>query len=88
MKGSKRKEIEMDTGTSIKIPKQNEEGDILVTGASERDVITARNRIQMIVLKMRDSHTITHFVSIPVVSEQIKKNLEIFKVSFLLSINK
>lgn len=81
MKGTKRKEIEIDTGTSIKIPKVGETGDIIITGSSERDIISARNRIHLIVLKMRDSHPITHFVSVPVISNQIKKNFEIFKVN-------
>lgn len=73
----------MDTGAHIKIPKQGETGDIIITGVSERDVTSARNRINMIVLQFRDKHQVTHFVSIPVVSEQMKHNFELFKSNIL-----
>ncbi|XP_022914170.2 activating signal cointegrator 1 complex subunit 1-like [Onthophagus taurus] len=78
-RGSKRKEIEMDTNTRIKIPKQGETGDIVITGSSERDICSARLRINLIVLQMREKHQVTHFLSIPLVSDQINKNFEIFK---------
>lgn len=81
-RGTRRREIETDTNTLIKVPRQGESGDIIVTGSSERDVITARNRINLIVLKIRDKHPITHFVSVPIKSTQIKSNFEIFKVQF------
>lgn len=70
----------MSTGARLKIPKQGETGNILITATTERDVISARNRVNMIVLQMRDKQQMTHFVSIPLISEQIRHNFEQFKV--------
>lgn len=79
-KGSKKREIEADTGTHIKIPKAGQSGEILITGHSEQGIISAANRIRMIVLKARERQPITHFVSIPFVNEAIQNNFDTFKV--------
>lgn len=78
-----RHKIELDTHTSIKIPRHGEEGDVTITGGSERDVIRAKSRIDIIIWQARDKHAPTHFVSVPMVSEMIKHNFEIFKVCAL-----
>lgn len=79
MKGNRKREIEMSTDTSIKIPKHGETGKIVITGPTERSVASAWSRVNMIVLQNRDNKQITHFVSIPVVSEEIWKNFDDFK---------
>lgn len=62
------------------MPKTNEREEIIITGPTERGVVAARMRIKILLLKIRDNHEITHFVSIPVVAREIRGNFEIFKV--------
>lgn len=76
-----RREIENETRTHIKMPKPGERDEIIITGQTERGVVAARMRINMLLLKIRENHEITHFVSIPIVSREIRGNFEIFKVS-------
>ncbi|KRT79460.1 hypothetical protein AMK59_8426, partial [Oryctes borbonicus] len=60
-----------------------ETGDITITGTSERDICSARTRINLIVLQMRDNHTVTHFISIPILSQEVKTNYLTFKSKLL-----
>ncbi|KAF2884273.1 hypothetical protein ILUMI_21894 [Ignelater luminosus] len=82
-KGVVRRKIEQDTHTSIKIPRQGEEGDVIITGGNERDVIRAKSRVDIIIWQTRDKHPLTHFVSVPMVSDMIKHNFDIFKANLL-----
>lgn len=78
-----RREIENETQTHIKMPKPGERDEIIITGQTERGVIAARMRVNMLLLKIRENHEITHFVSMPVVSREIRGNFEIFKVDLI-----
>lgn len=81
MKGHKRREIENSTGTHISIPKPGAtDEEIIITGRSERAVVSARNRINMILLQLRERERPTHFISIPVISNEIKSKFTEFKV--------
>lgn len=83
MKGMTKKGIERDTNTRIKVPKSGETGNITITGESERQVSSAYSRVQMIVFQAKDKQMMTHFISIPCMSDSIRENFENFKVSVL-----
>lgn len=78
--GSVLNSIQQDTNTIIKIPKRGENDDVVITGKNERAVITAKNRIDLIVCQAREKHPFTHFISIPMVSDMVRHNFDVFKV--------
>lgn len=79
-KGSRRKKIEEETKTEITVPKQYKNNKILITGPTERSVAAARRRIEMIGNDLRNRHQITHFISFPLIADDIKANFRKFKV--------
>ncbi|KAB0796619.1 hypothetical protein PPYR_10680 [Photinus pyralis] len=80
-RGSVRQRIEQETRTAIQIRKGGT--DVTVHGENERDVITAKNRIDLILWQARDKHRLTHFISIPLISDLIKYNFDSFKSTLL-----
>ncbi|KAK4879746.1 hypothetical protein RN001_007892 [Aquatica leii] len=81
-KGSVRYKIEQDTRTTIKVMNENA-NNIQVAGSNERDVVTAKNRIDLLIWQARDKHSLTHFVSIPLVTDLIKYNFDSFKTGII-----
>ncbi|XP_075992432.1 activating signal cointegrator 1 complex subunit 1 [Anticarsia gemmatalis] len=82
-KGSIKSRIERDTRTEIKIPRQGQEGDITILGATAAAVKAARRRINIIVISSRLKMRSTHFLSIPMNHPDIMKRFEEFKASVL-----
>ncbi|KAG5885502.1 hypothetical protein JTB14_013520 [Gonioctena quinquepunctata] len=82
-KGSKLKSLQKSTNTLIKVPKLNEKGEIKVTGDTERKVASARTQISMIVMQRKDKLPISHFVSIPMVSEPVHEKFKRFQEEIL-----
>ncbi|XP_044751202.1 activating signal cointegrator 1 complex subunit 1-like [Coccinella septempunctata] len=83
-KGSKLRELQEITQTSIKVPRVHEVGvPVKITGHNERSVASARNQITLLVLTKREKFASTHFISIPVDSNDIRANFEKFKKSIL-----
>ncbi|PZC82459.1 hypothetical protein B5X24_HaOG210500 [Helicoverpa armigera] len=82
-KGAMKMRIERDTKTDIKIPKQGQEGDIVIFGPSEMSVKAARRRINIIVMSSRMKQKSTHFISIPMNSTDIQQRFEEFQASVL-----
>ncbi|XP_015263170.1 PREDICTED: activating signal cointegrator 1 complex subunit 1 isoform X2 [Gekko japonicus] len=81
-KGETKKRLEMDTRTSISIPKPGAEGEIVITGQHRNGVISARTRIDVLVESFRKKQPFTHFLSFalnqPVIQEkflQFKKEV-------------
>ncbi|KAI0230626.1 Activating signal cointegrator 1 complex subunit 1 [Lamellibrachia satsuma] len=65
-KGETRRRIEEETGTHVRIPRQGEEGAVVVSGRDRRGVLSARTRISLLVDSARAKQPFTHFLSIPV----------------------
>ena len=84
-KGVTKKRIETDTRTRIMVPKPMEKGDVEIRGSSKRDIILAKRCIDAIIATSRQKLTYTHFISVPMISEEIKKNFEKFKVIIVTS---
>lgn len=78
-KGATRRRIESETKSQITVPKQGHEGDIKITSNSRKNVVAARRRIEIIVIGGRSNINFTHFLSIPMVNEEIKQSFTSFK---------
>lgn len=65
-KGETRRRIEEETRTHVRIPKQGEEGSVVVSGRDRGGVLSAKTRISLLVDSARAKQPFTHFLSIPV----------------------
>lgn len=52
----------------------------VVTGSTKREVSAAGRRINLIVMSARQKQQCTHFLSIPMAGESVKKNFLTFRV--------
>ncbi|XP_064125766.1 activating signal cointegrator 1 complex subunit 1 isoform X2 [Loxodonta africana] len=62
-RGDTKKKLEMETKTSISIPKPGHEGDIVITGQHRSGVISARTRIDVLLHTFRRKQPFTHFLA-------------------------
>ncbi|XP_041511631.1 activating signal cointegrator 1 complex subunit 1 isoform X3 [Microtus oregoni] len=62
-RGDTKKKIEMETKTSINIPKPGQQGKIVITGQHRNGVISARTRIDVLLDTFRRKQPFTHFLS-------------------------
>jgi len=81
--GQTRNRLESDTKTKIVVPRQGQEGDIVVSGSDRRGVMAAANRIDAMVASARIRQPFTHFLSIPVNSHHIQEAFNQFKKEVL-----
>ncbi|KAF2884274.1 hypothetical protein ILUMI_21895 [Ignelater luminosus] len=75
------KKLELETNTEISMPKNGNDGYIIVTGNNEIDIVNAREGIQSVVSEIRERQKVTHFTSIPVHSEEVQRSFQQFKVT-------
>lgn len=78
-KGETRKRLEYDTKTSINIPKQGVEGQIVITGAHKSAVSSAITRVELLVDSFRKKQPFTHFLSFPLTDPRIQDGFHKFK---------
>ncbi|KAL2715647.1 activating signal cointegrator 1 complex subunit 1 isoform X2 [Vespula squamosa] len=78
-KNAVRKRIEIETRTSIQVPKPEQDGDIVIIGSDRRGILSARHRIDLIIEVSRKKLSYTHFLSIPLNTDEIIKNFNSFK---------
>ncbi|XP_062071335.1 activating signal cointegrator 1 complex subunit 1 isoform X2 [Lepus europaeus] len=62
-RGDTRKKIELETKTSISIPKPGQDGEIVITGQYRNGVISARTRIDVLLDTFRRKQPFTHFLA-------------------------
>ncbi|CAH6789725.1 Ascc1 [Phodopus roborovskii] len=62
-RGDTKKKIEMETKTSISIPKPGQEGEIVIAGQHRNGVISARTRIDVLLDTFRRKQPFTHFLA-------------------------
>ncbi|XP_032168672.1 activating signal cointegrator 1 complex subunit 1 isoform X1 [Neovison vison] len=62
-RGDTRKKLEVETKTSISIPKPGQDGEIVITGQHRGGVISARTRIDVLLLTFRRKQPFTHFLA-------------------------
>ncbi|KAG8224627.1 hypothetical protein J437_LFUL005795, partial [Ladona fulva] len=82
-KGSTKKRLETETRTQITIPKMGHEGDIKIKGMDHKSVAAACRRIGLIVMSSRQRQPFTHFVSLSVAGDEIRKAFIQFKKEVL-----
>uniref|UniRef100_A0AAV2LHF8 K Homology domain-containing protein n=1 Tax=Knipowitschia caucasica TaxID=637954 RepID=A0AAV2LHF8_KNICA len=82
-KGETRRRLEHDTRTSISIPKQGVEGQIVVTGAQKSAVSMAITRLEILIDSFRKKQPFTHFLSLPLNQPQIQQGFLKFKEDVL-----
>ncbi|KAM6896843.1 activating signal cointegrator 1 complex subunit 1 [Xenentodon cancila] len=78
-KGETRRRLESDTKTSISIPKQGIEGQIVITGSQKAAVSSALTRVQVLVESFRKKQPFTHFLSFPLNDSNIQEGFLRFK---------
>lgn len=78
-KGETRKRLEFDTKTSISIPKQGVEGQIVITGSQKAAVSSAVTRVEVLVESFRKKQPFTHFLSFPLNDSTIQEGFLKFK---------
>ncbi|KAF5285750.1 hypothetical protein FQR65_LT02278 [Abscondita terminalis] len=76
------KKLELETRTKISMPGGGDDGHIVISGDNEPDVVSARHEVQSVVGEIRERQA-AQFISIPVHSEEVQKNFELFKVEIL-----
>ncbi|KAK5646317.1 hypothetical protein RI129_004781 [Pyrocoelia pectoralis] len=72
------KKLEIDTRTAITVP-ENEDGNIIISGDNENDVVNARHFMHSIIGEIRSKLPAAQFISIPVNSEEVQRNFQRFK---------
>ncbi|XP_039628624.1 activating signal cointegrator 1 complex subunit 1 [Polypterus senegalus] len=82
-KGETKKRLETETRTSINIPKQGVEGEIVITGQQRSSVISACTRIELLVESFRKKQPFTHFLSFALNEPHIQKQFLKFKEEVL-----
>ena len=95
-KGDTKKRLESDTGAKIRLPRIGQSGDvgnyhnsfdlhvfvnsIEITAKTGQAVVSAKTRIEILIDSVRPQLPWTHFVSIPLNTENFIKQFELFKV--------
>ncbi|KAG7492753.1 hypothetical protein MATL_G00018060 [Megalops atlanticus] len=82
-KGETKKRLESETRTSINIPKQGVEGQIVISGQQKASVTSAVTRIEVLVESFRRKQPFTHFLSFPLNHPQIQERFLKFKEEVL-----
>lgn len=79
-KGTTKKRIQMETKTTIKIPKQGVDGLVEIIGSTRQSIISARRRLELIIIAAREKQDKTHFLCVPVTDQNIREKFVQFKV--------
>jgi activating signal cointegrator complex subunit 1 len=83
-KGATKKRLEQETSSQITVPKINtKDTTVVIKSFSKRNVVAARNRLDLIVIAGRSKLQFTHFLSVPFTTAEIQKNYAQFKSSVL-----
>ncbi|CAN9509159.1 unnamed protein product [Ophioblennius macclurei] len=82
-KGETRRRLESDTKTSISIPKQGVEGQIVITGATKSSVSSALTRVEVLMDSFRKKQPFTHFLSFPLNDSKVQEGFLRFKEEVL-----
>ncbi|XP_068113876.1 activating signal cointegrator 1 complex subunit 1 isoform X2 [Hyperolius riggenbachi] len=87
-KGETKRNLESDTRTSINIPRQGMEGEIVITGQNRNGVISARTRIELLAETFRKKQPFTHFLSFALNQPEIQEKFMQFKEEVLAKCSK
>ncbi|KAK7486498.1 hypothetical protein BaRGS_00022299 [Batillaria attramentaria] len=82
-RGETKRRLETETKTQIRIPKAGQEGEIIIQGHERKGVISAKTRVEVMVDTARQRQPFTHFLSVPIRSEDVVERFEEFKFAVL-----
>lgn len=82
-KGTTKKKTETETKTRIDVPFHDDDGNIIIKGSTKTDVESAVKRLYAIVDTSRLKYNPTHFISIPMNFDEMKKQFNEFKQQIL-----
>ncbi|KAK7090064.1 activating signal cointegrator 1 complex subunit 1-like [Littorina saxatilis] len=82
-RGDTKRRLETETRTQIRIPRAGQEGEIVIQGHDKKGVISAKTRVEVLVESARQKQPFTHFLSIPIQSEEIWERFEEFKFQIM-----
>ncbi|CRL03633.1 CLUMA_CG016289, isoform A [Clunio marinus] len=83
-KGNTKRRLEQETGASILVPKiGSKDTNVIVKGNTRKEVISAKARLDQIMIAGRAKQQFTHFLSVPFITEEIKGNFEKFRTEIL-----
>lgn len=91
-KGTTKKRIEAETKTRISVPRpgnnssEGDQGALTVTGSAKNQVLSACHRIDLIVESSRSRMGFTHFISLPLNTQDLQQSFKIFKEQVLESV--
>lgn len=77
-------ELEVETCTKITVPINGTNGKLTIIGEDTTSIIQARHHLHSIIEYIRYVHPPMQFLSIPLLSDEVKKNFEIFKVRYTI----
>lgn len=81
IKGQVKRKIETETSATITVPpKADNVAPIQIAGPTPNIVLKGKRRVEMILMDARFKQPFNHFISIPVYSDEIRKNFLKFKV--------
>ncbi|XP_018330780.1 activating signal cointegrator 1 complex subunit 1-like isoform X2 [Agrilus planipennis] len=81
--GSNIKLLEIETKTTILIPKHGQKGKIKISSPETEGIATARHFIHSVLGTIREKHPAMQFISIPLRNSEISENFENFKNEIL-----
>ena len=76
--GKTKQGIERDTKCKLVIPRQGQSGPLVLIGPNKRSLLSAKQRIDVIVWSNRDKEGITHFLAIVLNSKEVMGKFEDF----------
>lgn len=77
--GQTRRGIERDTKCKVIVPRQGQSGPLVLIGPNKRSLLSAKQRIEVIVWSNRSKEGITHFLGIPLNVENVMEKFEDFE---------
>lgn len=82
--GENKMRLETETKTRIKIPKKGDSSQLVeIKGKNKSDIVSCKNRLQILVQSARSQKAFTHMLMLPIVSDQMKSKFNAFRRSVL-----
>ncbi|KAJ8958921.1 hypothetical protein NQ318_019690 [Aromia moschata] len=81
------KSLSEKTQTNISFPKQGQDGKLTVAGDAEKNIQQAVHELLSVISAIRDQHAAMQFIAIPLRSDEIRSNFEVFKNEILTKTN-
>lgn len=68
----KKMKLERETRTRIKIPKRGNNDWIVIEGTNKQDIVSCKNRINLLIIEARHRTDFTHLITFPLIFDSLK----------------